>query len=129
MNVEIETKSYNEKRYGKPYIGIINFSNSSEGEISWGKFIGTEGYEGLLSIEAESGDVLIRGQKDNRGSNSSPRYYRLNSDGELIDIGYNKLDAYKASKDKVSMGVDALIVEREKLLLRIAKIDELISND
>lgn len=98
MKLSIETSVYNEKRYGKPYIAVVDFSESAaKPNIKWGEWIGTPGYAGILEIDAQPGDIIMRGQKDNRGNNSAPLYYVVSDEGELQKIGYNRADAYKQS--------------------------------
>jgi hypothetical protein len=120
MKLSIETKSYNEKRYGAPYIGVVDFS-TPQGHVTWGDFIGSPGHEGILEIDVSIGDVVIRGQKDNRGNNSTPAYYKVTATGELERIGVNRADAYKAFKQSDPKAT--LEAERAALLARIQAID------
>lgn len=95
MKLSIETGIYNERRYGKPYIGIVN---PADGKVtSWGAWIGTPGCKGLLEIEAKPGSIIIRGQKDNRGNNGTPDYAIVQEDGTLEYMG--KADAIKAARE------------------------------
>ena len=74
MYIKIETENYNEKRYGKPYIALCD--NESVKVIKWGDWFGTPGHQGDLTIEAEPGDIVMKGQKDYRNSkNSAPSYH------------------------------------------------------
>jgi len=76
MRLTIKTEPYNDRRYGKPYIARMDFSSSPQGEVSWGDWVGQPGEEGVLVLEAEPGDVIMVGQKDNRNSRKSvPDYY------------------------------------------------------
>lgn len=94
MNITIETAIYNEKRYGKPYIGKVNLA---DGKVaSWGNWIGTPGNAGMLEIDALPGDVLIKGQKDNRGNNGTPDYALVQADGSIEYM--SKVDAIKAAR-------------------------------
>lgn len=43
MKISIETGSYNERRYGKPWIARVNFSGSKQGDFQWGDWIGQVG--------------------------------------------------------------------------------------
>lgn len=95
MKIEIETGSYNERRYGKPYIAKISFSDGATGTPTWGQWCGQPGESGLLIIDAEPGDIIMRGQKDNRNpKHSAPTYYQLTSDGAMVATG-TKAAAYK----------------------------------
>ena len=67
MNLAIETPSYNERRYGKPWIAVLDFSQSrSRPEYTFGDWLGRAGEEGELTIAVSPGDVLAKGQKDMR---------------------------------------------------------------
>jgi len=56
MKITIETESYNEPRYGRPWIPIVNFNESTQGQYSWGDWTGDgrNGGAGVLSINAET---------------------------------------------------------------------------
>jgi hypothetical protein len=94
MKIQIDTPSYNDRRYGKPYIARIDFAAASAGEPAWGDWVGQPGEAGLLVIEADVGDVLMQGQKDFRNSrNSAPDYYIVAAGGALSAT--SKVEAYK----------------------------------
>ena len=71
MIFKLNTASYNDRRYGKPWIARLDFTASnSKPEYRWGEWCGRPGEAGELSIEVEIGDVIAQGQKDirkNRG--------------------------------------------------------------
>ncbi len=94
MIITKDTSSYNERRYGKPYIAKIDFTKNVRGDITWGDWIGTPGFAGMLQIEVKPGDVVMRGQKDNRGSNGTPVYGFVESE-QSVKWGLNKINAYK----------------------------------
>lgn len=96
MRITIETESYNERRYGKPYIALIDFSDS-RGAPTWGDWIGQPGTSGLLELTCEPGDIVMRGQKDFRKSrNSAPDYYQVQASGSVpLLLGMSKAEAYK----------------------------------
>jgi hypothetical protein len=110
MKLSIYTTSYNERRYGKPYVGKLN---ADDGKVdSWGTWIGTAGREGMLEIDVAPGDVIIEGQKDNRGNNGTPNYGVVLSDGTIEYMG--KAEAIKVARafaaqvaDQPSTGADA----------------------
>jgi hypothetical protein len=95
MKVQIETDSYNERRYGKPYIALVDFSKNPKGACQWGDWVGQVGCEGLLVIDANPGDVVMHGQKDNRGNDSECRYAIVTEGGSLTHV--TKPEAYKHS--------------------------------
>lgn len=105
MEIKKETNSYNQRRYGKPWIASVDFSQSTKGDFSFGDWTG-DGYnggEGVLTINANQGDIIATGQKDFRKpANSAPHFFIVNADGELESIG-DKGAAYKyylAHKDQ-----------------------------
>jgi len=94
MDIVIETDTYNEKRYSRPWIAYVRFE-TAKGEFEFGDFIGEHGYEGLLKlINIKVGDIVARGQKDYRKPrNSAPTYYIVeNEKGDLKEI--SKKNAY-----------------------------------
>ena len=96
MNIQIETESYNERRYGKPWIAKVDFSDNEKGNFVWGNWVGDPGDSGLLIVDADPGDVVARGQKDNSGkrnNNSAPRWAIVNEAGELVSC--TRVEAYR----------------------------------
>ena len=133
MNITKETSSYNERRYGRPWIAKVDFSkNGGKPDYQWGDWAGDHynGGEGILSIDADPGDIIADGQKDNRQhKNSAPTFYVVTPDGGLECLG-DKGDAYKyylANKDATPDRA-ALEAEREKLLERISEIDKILED-
>ena len=131
MNITIETSSYNQRRYGKPWIALVNFESSTKGDFAWGDWTGDHynGGAGILSINANPGDIVAQGQKDNRNSrNSAPDFYVVTADGGLDDIG-DKGAAYKyfLEQKKATPDMAALETERKQLQARIVEIDALLS--
>lgn len=132
MEIRIETNSYNHRRYGKPWIAIVDFSQSTKGDFSWGDWTGDHynGGEGVLTINANPGDIIARGQKDFRkAQNSAPDFFVINSEGKREYIG-DKGAAYKYYLDHkdAAPDLDALRKERETLVARIAEIDAILNN-
>lgn len=96
MNIEIKTHSYNQRRYSKPWIAIVDFTQTPKGEFKWGNWVGdhNNGSAGLLVIDANDGDIIASGQKDFRQPrNSTPAYFQVR-DGKLVDIS-GKAEAYQ----------------------------------
>lgn len=94
MKLTINTPIYNERRYGRPYIGI---ANPTDGKVTkWGTWIGTPGEKGILEIDAQPGEVVIKGQKDNRGNSGAPNYGVVQADGSIEYMG--KAEAVQASR-------------------------------
>jgi len=97
MEITIETASYNERRYGKPWIAKVDFATDKKGAFSFGDWTGDgwNGGEGVLSIDVQPGDIVATGQKDNRKPrNSAPKFHVVLADGSLDSIG-DKGAAYK----------------------------------
>jgi len=109
----------------------VDFAKSAKGDFAWGEWTGDHynGGEGVLSIEANPGDIIAKGQKDNRQHrNSAPDFFVVTPEGHLDSIG-DKGAAYKhyLATKSATPDTEALKVEREKLISRIAEIDRLIS--
>ena len=95
MKMQRETKSYNERRCGKPWIAVVDFSGGSKGEYRWGEWCGQPGTAGLLILNCEPGQIVALGQKDNRKpANSAPDFYIAETDGSLRRLA-TKADAYR----------------------------------
>lgn len=98
MRLEISTGSYNDRRYGKPWIAKVSFE-TAKGSFVFGEWFGDVGEEGFLEIEAEPGDVIARGQKDFRKPiNSAPGYYLVKEGGGLKSV--TKVEAVRAWRAK-----------------------------
>lgn len=99
MKIEIDTSSYNCRRYGKPWIAKIQLEGNKL-NFHFGSWIGDPGSEGVLVLEnMEPGDFFARGQKDFRKpKNSIPDYYQLSETGRGIET--TKAAIYKALSAK-----------------------------
>lgn len=87
------TDSYNERRYGKPWIATVTFDDKSKANFSFGDWIGDEGYEGQLEVLCNPGDIIALGQKDTRKpANSAPQYFTIDENKKLSEV--TKLKAY-----------------------------------
>ena len=98
MKIEIATASYNHRRYSKPYIATIDFSDP-RGVATWGQWVGSPGEKGILLIDAEPGDVLMTGQKDGRGRGSLPEYRQVTADGSRTGE-MTRAEAFKAWRSR-----------------------------
>jgi len=129
MNITIETNAYNPGRLGKPWIAKVDFSAGPEGGFSWGTWTGDgeKGSEGILSVNADPGDIIGTGQKDQYLPRTSVRdFYEVSITGKLRKLG-NKLQAYKhygRARKKRGTRKEVLQEEKKQLLARIAKINE-----
>ncbi|MBU0538530.1 MAG: hypothetical protein KKG73_08850 [Gammaproteobacteria bacterium] len=111
MKIAIENSTYNERRYGKPWIAKVDFSSNKQGDFSFGDWIGQAGYPGVRElVNVKKGDVIALGQKDLRKPrNSAPTFLIVETDCDITisdDYSYSeyeqfglrpvaKVDAYK----------------------------------
>ena len=132
MEIRIDTDTYNERRYGKPWIATVDFSESTKGNYTFGDWTGDHynGGAGVLTIDANPGDILAKGQKDFRKPrNSAPGFYVVTPSGDLSRIG-DKGEAYKhyLGSKETTPDTDALLKERAALVARIEEIDAIVNN-
>lgn len=93
MVLTITTTSYNQRRYGRPWIARVDFSGNAE-SFDFGRSIGQHGEPHTLEINVNPGDIVARGQKDHRQPrNSAPDWFVVNSDGTLTPLA-SKSAAY-----------------------------------
>ena len=94
MKLSIETQTYNEKRYSKPWVASVTFSDNKPA-YEFGAWVGDEGHAGVLKLDASIGDIVALGQKDNRsrGNASPPKFFIVQENGELSDQ-ISKIDAF-----------------------------------
>ena len=95
MDIKRETATYNQRRYGRPWIAKIVIKDGKL-DYQWGQWVGDHynGSEGLLILTGMAiGDIFAKGQRDNRKiANSAPDYYQLDASGKGISI--TKAEAY-----------------------------------
>lgn len=83
MRISKQCDAYNERRYGRPWIGIVaSWPVGGRPEIRWGGYAGNED-GGELEIEAEAGDIVRWGQKDRRGNRSTNEWGIVAADGAI----------------------------------------------
>jgi len=95
--IEVKTSTYNQRRYSKPWIAKVDFSNNPSGNYNWGDWIGDHynGSDGLLVITAKENDIIATGQKDFRQpKNSAPDWWYVDSVGNILALD-SKADAYR----------------------------------
>jgi len=120
MKIEINTSSYNERRYSKPWIAKVDFSDG-KGNFLWGQWIGRQGEEGILMIDVNPGDIIASGQKDFRKSkNSAADYYEILSGGKRLSLD-SKAAAYRTWKENQKKKIE---LEHQKEFLRAIEISE-----
>ncbi|MEA4811143.1 MAG: hypothetical protein VB108_01080 [Anaerolineaceae bacterium] len=100
-HIEINTGSYNQRRFSRPWIAKIDFSQNPKGDYKFGSWVGdhNNGSDGVLVINAEEGDVIAQGQKDFRQpKNNVPDYYIVKN-GQLVHLE-SKAEAYQMAQNK-----------------------------
>lgn len=90
---EIETDSYNSRRYGAPWCAQVTGLSGSDLVYSWGDSTAKHGSEGLLRVRCKPGEIVAWGQKDLRGKNSEHHILRMREDGSMEPI--SKTTAYR----------------------------------
>lgn len=97
MQYNEKTPSYNEKRYGKPWLAIVTTSLAKDFEfIDWS---GRWGCAGEFAFDAAPGTMLAYGQKDMRKGRGGVGGYQIcMPDGSLAGI----LDAWAAELRKLA---------------------------
>lgn len=94
MQININTQSYNDRRYSSPWIAIVDFSENPNGDFAFGNWIGRKGEAGILQIESAPGQIVAKGQKDYRKpKNSTTEFFIVQSDGTLSEA-ITKAEAY-----------------------------------
>jgi hypothetical protein len=82
----IEFSAYNAKRYSRPYIANVTFTQDGLMSTRWGNVIGTASEGGVLVLDnVTPGSIVMQGQKDNRAAawKSAADYYVVQDDGTL----------------------------------------------
>ena len=94
QKLTIDTKWYNEKRDGKPYVAVCN---EEARVVRWGLWIGTPGNAGELSIDIpETPTLVLKGQKDHRVAKySNMRFAVFSGNVQLSGWVSDKLTAVK----------------------------------
>ena len=87
MRVINKFSSYNQRRYGNPWIcKITDWETGKQPSVVWGAFYGSGNSGGEVEIDAESGDVVRTGQRDHRGNNTSADWFIVDETGKLISV-------------------------------------------
>jgi hypothetical protein len=98
IEISIETSSYNERRYGRPWIAVVSLDASRKEVFNFGTWLGSQGCAGLLMVKAQPMDVIAKGQHDYRKvRNSAARYGYVDNNGE-IEWCSSKIQAFRAAK-------------------------------
>jgi hypothetical protein len=115
--------SYNQRRYGRPWIAkITSWPVGGKAEVVWGSYLGSDN-GGEVEIEANPGDIIRTGQKDGRGKGTSADWYIVNEDGSLKSTtaaeAKSHWESYHMVKinplEKISMEELIAEIERRKI--------------
>ena len=85
--VTVAFPSYNEKRYGSPWIARVTLRPvGSRPDLVFGNYLGDHrnGGAGEAEILAKPGDIVRWGQKDNRGNKNTEAYWGVVNDDATI---------------------------------------------
>ncbi|MBA4385908.1 MAG: hypothetical protein C0410_14310 [Anaerolinea sp.] len=99
IKIEIKTDHFTPKRFSKPWIAKVDFSNVIKGEYTWGEWIGDAnlGTDGLLVIEGlEPGDIVATGQKDAAGKKTKVEWFQVR--GKELELLSGKIEAYELAR-------------------------------
>lgn len=127
--LELETKSYDERRYGKPWIARVEFIESPKGEYQFGIWIGEAGHPGLLQVDVKPGDIIAKGRKDFRKPQYSTKDFHIVRDDYTIDEDAvmsfgTAFKLWRETKSKSDEGYnEKLLAEKAELLDRLAEIE------
>lgn len=87
MQVSIERAAYNDRRYERPWIGIVTaWPVGKQPTMRWGVYIGQGGAAGVLEIDAERHDIVRWGQKDKRNPHNESRWGVVQADGQVREL-------------------------------------------
>ena len=87
--VTVAFPSYNEKRYGSPWIArVAAWPVGSRPDLVFGNYLGDHrnGGAGEAEILAKPGDIVRWGQKDNRGNNTEAYWGVVNDDATITRL-------------------------------------------
>lgn len=106
-----QTTSYNERRYGKPWMGIPQGKMLTK-DYTFVAWDGTAGSEGVFEFEAEPGQIVAYGQKDIRKNRGGIDGYKLCGAKKLYDFSTLPFSAM----DLRGLSFDARLQKLEEFL-------------
>lgn len=90
MRVTVSFNSYNERRYGTPWIAkVTTWPVGGKAELQFGGYCGDSrhGGAGEAEIDAEVGDIVRWGQKDNRNAKGTEANWGIvEGNGTIKDL-------------------------------------------
>ena len=91
---EMETSSYNERRYGAWWCASVTFPNGPRAVYTWGDSTGKWGKAGVLRVACRPGDIIAYGQKDQRRSSGDEHHIMvMEEDGRMTEV--ERTEAWK----------------------------------
>jgi len=96
MKIIMETDSYNDNRYGKPYIAECDEKAKA---IRWGEWVGTAGHSGELEIHLTKSTIVMKGQKDFRNNRNSAPYYTVWDGEKFSEWTISKMEVIKKFRE------------------------------
>ena len=130
MKLKIQTSTYCNHRYGKPWIALVSFDGNRT-EFDFGLWVGPVGEEGVLELDVNPGDVVTRGQNDlHKPANySAPVFYIIDAHTQSDDLGnsVSKKVAYEHSQKLTEDEYFMVRQEKEVLMARLDEINQLLS--
>lgn len=122
MRVTIETSSYNDRRYGKPWIGKLVEWDGEAPDLEWGYFHGRPGEAGKLEITAEPGDVIRHGQRDGRRPDKSDNEWAIvQADGSLATTTPSEAREHWLTRDDTPAVTPLEDVSDDELLAEVRR--------
>lgn len=96
MRVAMEFPSYNERRWGLPWIAKVTaWPVAGRPTMEFGKFVGHAGDPGEAEMMAKRGDIVRWGHKDNRNGNSTwSKWGIVNAEGGIDEIDETEAREY-----------------------------------
>jgi hypothetical protein len=122
MRISKKFGSYNERRYSRPWIGLVtSWSVGGKAEMAWGSYIGDDN-GGEVEIDAQPGDIVRYGQKDNRGNNTSAEWGIVQAGGAISDCdAVEARRAWDARQTAPTTSIDLSSISDADLLAEIKK--------
>ena len=154
MIIQVPTVKFNPNELGRPWIAIVDFSKEDYREqYAWGRWTGNFriGSAGILTVNAEPGNIIATGQKEKVEQNyrtgrrrhyqggvayyepsrliepKTPDFFVVLVNGHKRSLG-KRADAftYYLNEQEGKKDSDALLAERILLVARIGEIDRII---
>jgi hypothetical protein len=87
LTVGFGFKSYNPRRYGRPWGAIVTFTGTSaQFDFSAGSFLGRPEEGGRVVIRCRPGDIVAKGQRDKNAKNTENSWYVVQEGGETLAV-------------------------------------------